>query len=64
MGLLKCPWLGLNNQGKNVLICLTNGPDHQDGGGTGPLLSSHRWEVVRHILGPAVEREREREGET
>lgn len=53
--------MGGNKQARNVLICLTNGPDHQDGGGTGPLLSSHRWDVLRHILGPAVEREREGE---
>lgn len=44
-------------------ICLSSGPDHQGGGGTGLLLSSHRWDVLRHILGPAVEGERRRDVE-
>lgn len=62
----KCPWVGLDRSSQKMYRCwncLTDGPDHQDGGGTGPLLSSHRWDVWRHILGPAVERESERGGE-
>lgn len=33
---------------KYTWFCLTNGPDHREGGGTGPLLSSHRWDISRH----------------
>lgn len=31
-------------------FCLTKGPDHREGGGTGPFLSSHRWDISRHAV--------------